>query len=347
MVQLREPDAGNLPSATVLKEVSLWENWLTTSDAWYDNAIDLSNLTPGQGLCLVINRVWGNGIVGRFQYDSAGGSGRYETADTGGTWSSVSNQTLLHYAYGTYSTSGLPKTVTRQHITAVRMALHAGDDANSQVGTSVQTYNTPEALSAYWELDFNADPRIVDSNADGAGDWVEWATSSGVFNPADLVNGVWNSPNAGFPNYTAPNTVPDNDFTELTTVDARYRATSVGGWGATIYVNADRSGNQCAPLVAVLQKPDAASQELKVGNMLPGGSWDWFATLSVPDDFVNVRLIINPANDTLAVFVDGVHRGTYIYSVGRNDNDAMAWVYSDGCSGAFDYVRIRVGGNGS
>ena len=148
----------------------------------------------------------------------------------------------------------------------------------------------------------------------------------------------------------SPRFYPDDPLSAepppMNTVEARYRATSVGGWGATLEINADRSGNQCAPLYAILNKPDATTQELKIGNRLPSGSWEnWLAVLSVPDDFVNVRLVIDPTDDTIAAFVNGVHMGTYTYTWGLNDNGAEGFIYSEGCSGEFDYVRIRVGGS--
>jgi len=347
-LQLRQPDGSNLPSTTELKTNDIWENWLTTSYAWYDNAIELSNLTPGQGLCLALKRTEGSDTVGVYNYESNGGSGYVETLDGGGTWSGVANQSLLYYVYGTYSTAPPSKTVTREHLTGVRMTLQAGDHLNSEVETAVRTLNAPQVVSAYWELDFNADPRIVDTNADGTGDWIKWTGSNGVLDPADLIDGVWHSPSATGFNYTTLTTIPDNDFTELITVDARYRATSVGGgWGASFEIHADRSGSQCAVLYAVLSKPDATTQELKIGNRLPSGDgWEnWLAILSVPDDFVDVKLIIDPTDDTIAVFVNGVHQGTYTYTEWRNDNDAGGYIYSYDCSVEFDSVRIRVGGS--
>ena len=78
-VQLRQPDANNLPSTTVLKETDIWKNWLTFGYAWFDNAIDLPDLTPRQGLCLVLKHKSGSGTVGVFNNDNVGGSGFVET----------------------------------------------------------------------------------------------------------------------------------------------------------------------------------------------------------------------------------------------------------------------------
>ena len=177
-------------------------------------------------------------------------------------------------------------------------------------------------------------------NGDGSGDWIDYA---GPFDPATLINGIWYAPfSSGEPGIS---TVPDEDFAELTTVEIRYRATSVGGWGADFWINADRQGGQSANLIANLRKPTAGSQELRIGHELAAETYEWLGTYDVPDDFVDVRLVIDPAKGTFAVFVDGTHRDTFAYWWGNTDPAAKAWLYRWNCSAEFDHVSIRVGGN--
>ena len=63
----------------------------------------------------------------------------------------------------------------------------------------------------------------------------------------------------------------------------------------------------------------------------------------LPDDFITVRLIVDPDAGTVAVFVDGAHKGTHAYTWGYSDAEQMAAVYAEGCTGKIDSVSIRVG----
>ena len=139
-------------------------------------------------------------------------------------------------------------------------------------------------------------------------------------------------------------TAPAENFAVPTTVDLRYKATSVGGWGAAFWINADRHSGSTASLIANLYKPDATSQQLWIGHELANGTIAWLKTYSVPDDFVDVRLVIDPVADTMAVFTDGEHKDTFNYFWGSPATGTKAWVYTEGVTAEFDYVRIRVGG---
>ena len=347
LVQLRPAGANKTPTDTVLEERTLFEADLTDVMQWKEFSFSgVRDRLPGEGLCLVLRHPDGmGGVSARIQYEDAGGAGYLLTSDSGKSWTHDPARSLKYYVYGKAATPGPAQTAARQYVTAVRVTLQAGKDAASEIGTSIQTLNAPEALLAVWELDFNADPRQVDLAGDG-GDWAEW---EGTFKPETLAGGIWYAPNATSPNRVVLNTAPAQNFAKLTTVDLRYRATSIGGWGTTFWINADRdAAGPCAPLFAVLSRPDAASQTLRIGNWLPAGSMEWLATYTdLPGDLLHVRLVIDPAADTVAVFVNGAHKGTHAYTWGRIRDDAMAYVYTDGCSGEFDHVSVRVGGNGS
>jgi hypothetical protein len=164
-----------------------------------------------------------------------------------------------------------------------------------------------------------------------------------------LSDGIWYAPMFFYPDRPSLRTLPDQDFTELTTVDLRYRATSVGGWGTVFRMNVDRAGGLGAALTVELYKGGPDSQELWIGNQYASGSYDWFDTprFGLPTGFIDLRLVIDPDANTMAVFVGGVHMRTYRYAGGYAGyrDEAAAWIYTSGCTGEFDYVRIRVGGN--
>ena len=340
-VQLRPPDANKTPTTIVLEQHVMSERDLTNDFVWKEFSFsNVGGLDVGSGFCLVLQHCGVGGPSAKVHYDDVVGPGRLDTADTGATWTYDSGRALKHYVYGTYSTRGAIQTATRQYVTAVRVALQVGEDTSSRVETSVRTVNVPQVLSAVWETGFDGDPRQADLNGDG-GDWGE---SEAPFDPQTLSGGIWYAPNAASPNRVILRTLTDEDFVEPTTVEIRYRATSVGGSGVVFWANVDRTGTQCAPLYAVLSKPDAGSQHLRIGNRLPGGSIDWLAVhTGLPDNFVTLRLIVDTDAHTVAVFVDGAHKGTYGYTWGYSDTEQMAAIYAEGCSGEIDSVSIRVG----
>ncbi|MCH8109306.1 MAG: hypothetical protein IIB15_04175, partial [Chloroflexi bacterium] len=170
---------------------------------------------------------------------------------------------MLYKIWGTHLIPGPVQTVTRQYVTGVQISLQAGDDSAARIDTAARTLNTPEVLSAFWELDFDGDPRTVDTNGDATGDWDEW---EGSFSPGMLTDGIWYSPQIASPNRVMLNTVPDEEFIELTTVEVRMRATAVCSSGPYVWVNADRSGNNCAPVKALLTKLNDNTQTLWVGD---------------------------------------------------------------------------------
>ena len=174
-------------------------------------------------------------------------------------------------------------------------------------------------------------------NGDGLGDWDEY---SGTFDPGTLIGGIWYAPDNGLEGVS---TIPDEDLAALTTVELRYRATSVGGYGAVLWINADRHDGFSANLIAAVYKPDAGSHELWIGHELADGTDAWLGIYDVPDDLVDVRLVIDPAVGTFAVFIDGTFQDTYAYFWGNAEPAAKAWVYTQGCTAEFDHVSIRTG----
>jgi len=346
LVQLRTAGTDNKPTSTVLEEHTMFESDLDDDYSWREFSFsNVNDLLPGQGLCLVLQHPRIDGPSAEIEYDDDDGTGRLRTSNAGQIWEYKTDRAMRYFVWGTVSTPGPTQTGVRQHVTAVSIALQAGEDPATKVESSVRMLNAPEALSAVWELDFDADPRQVDLGGDGD----DWTDFESAIDPATLSDGIWYAPYANFPDRPTLQTLPDQGFTELTTVDVRYRATSVGGGGTVFRINVDRASGKGAAIVAVLFKRDADSQELWIGNRKPGGSYDWFDTpyLGLPNDFVDLRLVIDPAADTVAVFVGGVHKRTYRYVGGYAGyrDEAAAWIYASGCTGEFDYVRVRVGGS--
>ncbi|MCK4661091.1 MAG: prepilin-type N-terminal cleavage/methylation domain-containing protein [Phycisphaerae bacterium] len=339
-VQLRLPDANNEPSdPPPLEKVQMPESILTDGYLWKEFSFsNVSGLSPDEGLCLVLQHFGASNKSATIQYENVGGSGRLETTDGGTSWSFDDDKSMYYCIYGTYMSPGPPQTASRQYVTGVRVAIQAGDQTSARLDTAVRMLNTPEVLSAAWELDFDTDPTVQDMNADGLGDWV--CRDGAPFNPGTLSGGIWY---AG----TTLDTYPDNDFTELITAEVRFRNTSIGGNGAVFWINADWSGGKFAALFAFLQLQPDGTQTLTVYHKIDNSTSVPLVTLpGLPAGFVTLRLLIDPDLDTVNVRVNRQDQGTYYYnSFAQGDSDRFATVLPWGSAAEFDSVSVRVGGN--
>ena len=287
-------------------------------------------------MCFVVRHSGSGGTWGRVRYEDGDSSGRVRTGDAGKTWKYSTSCSLQYYAFGKVSTPGPAQTATRRYVTGVRVSLQVGDDPAARVETCVTTANAPEALSAVWEADFDTDPTALDCNGDGAGDWVVRGGES--FDTGSLSGGVWQAD-------ATLDTYPDNDFTALTTIEVRFRNTSVGGNGAVFWINADYSDGTFAPIFACLRLGNDDTQTLTVYHEFDQDTWLPLVQVSgLSDGFVTLRLLIDPQQDTVNVRVDGQDRGTFVYNTLAADNDdRFASILGWGSDAEFDYVRIRVG----
>ena len=69
-----------------------------------------------------------------------------------------------------------------------------------------------------------------------------------------------------------------------------------------------------------------------------------------PGEFFDLRLLVDPAQDTVNINIDDIDRGTFQYTRMTNGGTPHAInLYETGTiSGVqFDWVRVRVGGTGS
>jgi prepilin-type N-terminal cleavage/methylation domain-containing protein len=340
-VQIRPATDAGTPSDHVLASKTIPESALTAAYQWYEIVFDdreVVPLTPDAAICLVL--AWEPTSAGRsavVEYLFSGSADRLESQDDGSSWTRSDTSSLRYALWGTYSVAGSSQTVTRRFGAGVDLSLQISPDSNARIDTAAHLLNPTEALSAYWELDFETDPRALDVNADRTGDWESYTAP---FDPADLIDGVWHAPDKGV---AGIRTAPDEPFAALTTIELRGRATAVGAYGPALWINADPRGGAAAGLVAALHKMDAASPpRLWLGIQPADGGDPWVAMHDVPDDMVDVRLVIDPASETIAAFVDTTHKGTYGYVRGVGGAEAKAWLYTQDCSAEFDHVSIKV-----
>ncbi|OHB66543.1 MAG: hypothetical protein A2V70_05320 [Planctomycetes bacterium RBG_13_63_9] len=340
-VQLRPATGDHKPTSTVLGAVPMPENTLSTTYQTKEYVFsNVSGLSPSEGLCLVIQLVSGNS-AGCIRYDDVGGSGRVWTTDAGASWQISAQEDAMQYrVYGTYLTpDGLPHTVARKYLVGVDVTLRTGSDPKSRIDTGAPLLNSPELLSGFWKLDFDEDPTAVDVNYDGLGDWVRRDAQS--FDTATLVDGVWQAD-------STLDTSPACDFAGLTTIEVRFRNTSIGGKGAVFWVNADWADAAGAvPIYASLMLQLDGTQRLVVHKKINDSTSVPLVTVPGLDgDFVDLRLVIDPAANLVAVWIDETFQGAFDYECfSLSGDDRMATVRSWGSNAEFDYVSIRVSDN--
>ena len=336
-VEIRAANADRTPTTTILDEVALQQTTLGGSYAQKEFAFsNVFGLSPSSGVCLLIARDTG-GAAAVLNYDDSGGSARINTTNKGNAWTVDTTRSMRHYAYGKFTTIGPDQTAIRSYLTGVRITLQGGADSTARVDTAVRLLNAPEMLAAVWALDFTTNPTTLDMNADGVGDWVRH--DGQAFNPASLSGGVWSGDNR-------LDTRPVCDFTQITTADVSFRNKNPGANETVFLINADWSGGTYAPLVAKVKMQSDQTQTLTVYHKL--NDTTLVALVSVPglpDAFVNLRLLIDPGYNTVNVRVEGVNRGTFTYNTfAPTGSDHCASMYADGSYGAFQAVRVRVGG---
>ncbi len=344
-VQLRLPTTNNLPSSTVVDQFNFLESDLTTTLQWHQvSFMNAGGLSPTQGLCLVFTSTDTVG-TSRIEYQSGSAtllnSALVDSNDQGGTWTDYADKALQFYVYGTYTAPAPDQAVTREHVSAVRIALHAGDDPNSRVETAARLLNLPEILTAVWEADFNADPTLLDIENDANPDWD--MTGGGSFDPVTLANGVWQVDQN-------LRTMPDYDFTEITTIDLRFRDTDQGGAGPYANIYVDFGGGQ-AGIIGVRVKLSTNGFQYVNVSFGPGPTVSVIEDVVIegplpPGEFADVRLLIDPVKDTFNVRINGQDKGTFAYPRFSLPN-GMFYMDQGGAGSEIDYVRVRVGGTGS
>ncbi len=156
-VQLRLPNASNLPSRTVVEEVPMHEDRLTDGYLWQELTFShAGGLSPSRGLCLTVVCLRKDADICDIQYDGeqegdedegGGGAvsgGLLRTWDGGASWSRSSERCLLFSVYGTYTTTSTPDPVTRTWVRGAGLRLRAGPDPATAVETGVRILNAPE-----------------------------------------------------------------------------------------------------------------------------------------------------------------------------------------------------------
>lgn len=348
-LQLRSTGSpGDLPTSEVVGQVVVPEAQLPATAGWYN--ADFAGAARGLALHRKYALVWeGDRFVdGNHAQLVTSGSGAHvavaegDVNNVGGAWTATPME-IYFQLYGTYSRPGSIQNVTRTYASRVGIVLQSmpakpsqqPPDNHSRIEASVPLLNRPELLSAYWRADFDTNPTTIDMTRDGASDWI--MAGGGSFNTGTLVDGLWQA-NGWLESR------PKNNFTTITTVEARCRNTSVGGNGAELRIQVDRQGGSHAPIIVRVQRQADGTQTLSLfGKSNNTTEVKLLERKNLSSDFVRYRLTLLPVQNLVNLKINDQDEGTFTYSLYAPSGDDRFLTFSAHTSTAeYDYVELRV-----
>jgi prepilin-type N-terminal cleavage/methylation domain-containing protein len=332
-VCLRPAGADLKPTSTVLQSQTMDSGTLPSSYAWIEFPFSgMDRVAPANAQCLVVRYFSGTGNAATLQ--ACSGSGLLTSADSGATWTYNSTSALRAQLYGKVTQPGATQYAVTQYLTGMRIAMKVANVGRT-AETIAQALNQPPLYLGMWEADFSSDPTALDTNGDGAGDWV--VHGGGTFPAASLYGGAWHTSG------TALDTTPACNFAATTVVDLRMRSSAAGA-SAVFLINADRSGSLCAPLTAALRLEAEGTQTLIVSGKKTDGTFESLINVwGLPSTVLDLRLVIDTAVHSISVTANGSFIGAYGYGAPAvSAADKFASIYASGGAAEFDYVRIRV-----
>lgn len=278
------------------------------------------------------------------------GAGLLESTSAGATWT-VKNEGVLLQVYGNAIWPQSKITLSQTYAKGVTISLTTSAATTAQ-RIAVPTLNCPEMLSQVWQLDFSRDPTTADSNADSTAD-VRPADNSAV--SATPVSGGTLSPTKDLV------LEPANELSTPTRIDLRAKSGPAAGSSARLLINLERTATKAAPVALYLTTSSDGTSTLRVfndasmyakqsgavvSNEAPvdaiSSVQPLLAIKSLPRDMTDVRLVTDPDNDRVALFVGQVHQGTFTYqSYTLTSPSSRAVLGGDG-GAEFDGVSIRI-----
>jgi type II secretory pathway pseudopilin PulG len=324
---------GNLtPGPIYSEQYSTSGTGLLSSYGWQQYSFStIDRLAPAAGICFVLQ--WSAGTPNSVIAENNNLAGLVQSTNGGSTWSYISNKALVSQLYGKLTRSTTTQYATSKYLTALSITLRAGPGTNPAVTTTAQLLNSPPMLSAYWLWDCTTNPTTLDSNSDGQPDWV---TASGTpFSASSVSGGTWQANGATL--YSNPG----DNFSRLTLVNLRFAANSAGSW-AGFSMNAARSGNTCAPVLARITEQSDGSQTLQVCRKLNDSTTDTLLLIpGLPSGPTDLHLIIDPAYGSVGIRVNNVEYGSFAYNAYVSGDTSTSVQLTSSGSAQFNYVRIK------
>ncbi|MDP7020384.1 MAG: hypothetical protein QGG36_31590 [Pirellulaceae bacterium] len=336
-LQLRQtaPDMSGdeLPTSNIYMQQKLYETSLTSNYTWQTWTMTDSHwLGVSEDLAVVFQEA-ANDKAGYIHYDGGGGAGRVMTTASGASWTYNSDRAISGELYGKWLEPGTPITLTRRYLTGLRAVLQTGNGGD--VTSQIQLLNSPELMTAFWDVDFSSDPTLVDANFDGVGDWAR--VDAQAFDTGSLSAGVWT---IDYPLKSTPN----EDFDDDSTFEISARHTNTVGAGLEATWNAEWSGSTCGTLIVRMQLQANSTQTVTVHHVTSGGLEELLVrTPGLSSGMVTVRLVTLPDTNQVNVKVAGVDQGAWTYQT-RTPGHTDKYVRLDKGTGStveVDFASLR------
>jgi len=320
---------GGVPTGSFLVEHAMNEADLSSSLAWVNLVFDGAPERPA-GEATAIALEWESGTnSATVEFDNGGSTGLLTQDGQDDPWINDAGKSMLIEVYGTTTTPTPDVTLTRQVRTGAHVTLQLGSATAHVADTKL--YREPGVHSAQWDAGFDASPTLVDMDGDGA----DWKLYRGAM-PGSFADGKW---------YAGGRLETDaaNSFDQPMIVDLVMGATAASRGGANFQINADQAGGLAIPITVRAGRDAAGQHYVNVYDdvSLATARID---TSNLGDNLPAIRLIIAPADNAAAVFVNGAAIGTFTYTPVSASGLAGIASLSEASDGVFDEASIRVGG---
>lgn len=336
-VQLRRATDAGLPSDEILTSVELSESSLPDDYGWIDIALPTCPvLNTWEPVCIVFEQA-SDELSTTLRYDPwalIADSFFSMLASDGGddAWViSIGNSLMIQVDAEPVTQNLL--NITRSHAGSVRVQLTSNASADGFTpACETRFLLSPEVLTRFWHADFDTDPTLSDLDGDGMADW---SSPVAGFDSSELANGVWSIGDLC-------EAVPAGQFSGVVTVEARLRSSS--GEGPALYGPFSANNASLLPVVTQLRQGDASSQDLMIYNSTDLSN-PVASVTGLAQGWVDIRLILLTAEDTLTVEVNGRVQGTV--QLARIDDSVTGRTLSVraiGDDAEIDYIRAHVGG---
>jgi len=340
-IEIQSADESGLPTGTVLASASMMESDLILGGYTWHEAVfsEPAVINVGEYVCLVLRWVSDTNPA-MVEYDrraesASAGFVKLITSNGGVTWTQQAGESLLFEVdvAPLETTDGYDVKTT--HWTSSKITLQSAVEDRSPLSRTVRILLSPPSLEAFAEADFDANPTVMDLNADGIADW---SHSAGTFPEGSNADGIWTA------NGQLIFAYEELSSAKVITVDARMRSNDT--LGPTIYGPYTIGGGKLLPLIAQLRADGAGGQELVLYNDTTMKTAAAVVT-GLPSGLVDIRLILLPDKETVVIQINHQTVGSVLLTR-IDDPGSVAEDVRFGSSGGvaeIDSVRVRVGGD--
>ncbi len=298
-IQLFAVDDAGLPTGSALWSTSYFGNAGSAGWTSANFAPAAAKLRTGASYCMVVKGT--TGPVCDLSVQPEKSDGLMTTSDSGANWNVRDRGTMLCSVRGRITQPDGERSISRQHLSRIRIGLQTGGEATTRLETAAWTLNAPELLAAYWTASFwEGDPTTQDHNGDGVVDWVT-ANGTALDAATDIDEGTW-TPSVDLV------TNPPHAFVGNTTIDLSLRDTSAASGRAHFSVNLENNGAQAAPISVFATLRDDGTQTLEIYNsdtvvMKQSGVTITIDGVALPPALLRLAVPLHPLAATLPIWV--------------------------------------------